>query len=85
MFRFQTYAKLTRKNIVIVGRDGSEKNLESGSAAEVRQHFETNGAMGFYLKFVEKFHSKKYAKWLRIFFGTQKNIKGKWTLLQGPT
>ena len=76
MFRFQTYAKLSRKDIVIVGRDGSEKNLVSGSAAEVKQHFGTNRAMGFYLKFDDKFHPNS-----RAYYCTFKGLAKPWQTL----
>ena len=61
MFRFHTYAKLITKNVVVVGKDGGETNLKSGSATEVRGHFDTQKAIGFYFKFDDKFHPNSRA------------------------
>ena len=66
MFRFHTYAKLTTTNVVVVGQDGGETNLTSGSATEVRDHFDTKKAIGFYFKFDDKFHPNSRAYYCRL-------------------
>ena len=76
IFRFHTYAKLTTKNLVVVGNDGRETNLVSGFAAEVRYHFETKKAMGFYFKFDDKFHPKSRAYYCRLM-----DLQKPWKLL----
>lgn len=66
MFRFHTYAKLTTKNIVVVGQNGEETNLTSGSATEVRGHFDKRKAIGFYFKFDDKFHPNSRAYYCKL-------------------
>ena len=66
MFRFHTYARLTTKNVVVVRKDGRETNLMSGPAAEVRGHFDTEKALGFYFKFHDKIHPNSRAYYSRL-------------------
>ena len=56
MMRYATYAKLGSHNLVIVGYNGEEFPIVSGSYAELVHYFEDCSAVGFYFEFPAKYH-----------------------------
>ena len=66
MFRFSTYKKLGVHNLVIVGRDGHEYKLVSGTRRELNHYFNRCGAIGFYFRFSDKYHPIAHAFYCRL-------------------
>ena len=66
MFRFATYQKLGVSNLVVVGRNGKEYRVQSGSFNELSFYFLQRGAIGFYFRFSDKYHPIAYAFFCRL-------------------
>ena len=66
MFRFATYNKLGRHNLVVVGGDGSEYRIMSGSFRELNYYFQNQKAIGFYFQFAAKYHPVAHAFFCRL-------------------
>ena len=73
MFRFATYQKLGVHNLIVVGKNGAEHNIISGSYNELSYYFLRCGAIGFYFRFSAKYHPIAYA-----FFCSLGHISGFW-------
>ena len=74
MFRFSTYEKLGIHNLIIVGKNGTEHRLKTGSIEELSTHFVEKAALGFYVHFPDKYHPLGYA-----FFCKLTNISAFWS------
>ena len=73
MFRFETYSKLGIHNLVVVGKDGREHRISSGSSNELIYYFKRLNAVGFYFQFTAKYHPVAHA-----FFSSFTNISNFW-------
>ena len=66
MFRYATYAKLGSHNLIVVGKNGEEFRIITGSYVELVYHFETCSAVGFYFEFPAKYHPIAYSFFCRL-------------------
>ena len=66
MFRYATYAKLGSHNLIVVGKNGEEFRIITGSYAELVYHFEACSAVGFYFEFPAKYHPIAYSFFCRL-------------------
>ena len=64
MFRFSTYEKLGIQNLVIVGRNAIEYQIESPE--EITFYFSQKNAVGFYFRFSDKYHPLAFAFFCRL-------------------
>ena len=74
MFRFSTYKKLGINNLRIVGQNGTEHCITSGSLTELSHHFCQKRAHGFYFTFSSKYHPIAFA-----FFSKLSAISNFWS------
>ena len=66
MFRFSTYDKLGISNLIIVGRNGREYGVLSGSFEEISFYFNQANAIGFYFTFSAKYHPVAHAFFCKL-------------------
>ena len=66
MFRFSTYAKLGIHNLVVVGVNGREHHIKTGTTAELTHYFVEKKALGFYFQFPAKYHPIGYAFFCKL-------------------
>ena len=74
MFRFCTFAKLSKKSIVLVSSKGREFRLSSGSTAELSALARVHKICGFYFLFSSKFHAHA-----RAYFCSMKGFSQPWS------